>query len=48
VGLEGLVIYKWRMIGSGQIVADYSGPDAKAFTHRRLTRTFDDALPAGG
>jgi len=37
VGLEGLVIYKWKMFGSGQTVADYSGPDAKKkFTHRRI------------
>jgi len=36
VGLEGLVIYKWKLLGSGQIVADYSGPDAKKFTHRKL------------
>ena len=34
VGLEGLVIYKWRLIGSGQTVADYSGKDGKSFTHR--------------
>jgi len=36
VGLEGLVIYKWRLIGNGHIVADYSGKHAKAFTHRHL------------
>ncbi|MFZ2145736.1 MAG: glutamate-5-semialdehyde dehydrogenase [Sedimentisphaerales bacterium] len=36
VGLEGLVIYKWKLIGTGQVVADYSGPNAKQFTHRRL------------
>jgi glutamate-5-semialdehyde dehydrogenase len=36
VGLEGLVIYKWRLIGNGHIVADYTGSDAKPFTHRRL------------
>ncbi len=36
VGLEGLVIYKWKLIGSGQIVSDYSGNDAKKFLHRRL------------
>jgi glutamate-5-semialdehyde dehydrogenase len=37
VGLEGLVIYKWKMFGSGQTVADYSGPDAKKkFTHRKI------------
>ncbi|MGD9007359.1 MAG: glutamate-5-semialdehyde dehydrogenase [Desulfobacteraceae bacterium] len=42
VGLEGLMIYQWRMIGQGQIVADYSGPDAKPFTHRKLDKKFDD------
>jgi len=37
VGLEGLLIYKWKMFGSGQIVADYSGPNAKKkFTHRKI------------
>ncbi len=37
VGLEGLVIYKWKLLGSGQIVADYTGPNAKKkFTHRKL------------
>jgi len=36
VGLEGLLIYKWKMFGSGQIVADYSGPNAKKFSHRKL------------
>jgi len=38
VGLEGLVTYKWQIIGSGQIVADYSGPQAKTFTHRPLDK----------
>jgi glutamate-5-semialdehyde dehydrogenase len=36
VGLEGLVIYKWKLIGSGQIVADYSGPNAEKFTHKKI------------
>lgn len=37
VGLEGLVIYKWKLLGTGQVVADYVGSDAKKkFTHRRL------------
>jgi glutamate-5-semialdehyde dehydrogenase len=37
VGLEGLVIYKYKLFGTGQIVADYSGPNAKKkFTHRKL------------
>jgi glutamate-5-semialdehyde dehydrogenase len=40
VGLEGLVIYKWRLIGNGHVVADYTGPDAKPFTHRRLEKPY--------
>jgi glutamate-5-semialdehyde dehydrogenase len=36
VGLEGLVIYKYRLKGKGHVVADYTGKNAKRFTHRRL------------
>ncbi len=36
VGLEGLVIYKWKLLGTGQVVADYSGSEAKKFTHKSL------------
>jgi glutamate-5-semialdehyde dehydrogenase len=36
VGLDGLVIYKYRLVGQGHIVADYVGPQAKPFTHRPL------------
>jgi glutamate-5-semialdehyde dehydrogenase len=35
VGLEGLVIYKWKLKGSGQVVADYA-EGRKRFTHRPL------------
>jgi len=38
VGLEGLVIYKWKLLGTGQIVADYSGGGAKKFTHKNLDK----------
>lgn len=38
VGLEGLVIYKWRLFGKGHVVADYAGSQAKSFTHRRLEK----------
>ena len=38
VGLQGLVIYKWKLLGTGQIVANYSGPDAKKFTHKKLNK----------
>ena len=36
VGLEGLLIYKWKLFGAGQVVADYSGPNSKKFTHKKL------------
>ena len=34
VGLEGLLIYKWKLLGSGQIVADYAD-GRKKFTHKK-------------
>ena len=36
VGLEGLVTTKYQLRGSGQVVADYSGPAARPFLHRKL------------
>ena len=36
VGLEGLTIYKYKLYGSGQIVADYVGANAKPFTHKKI------------
>jgi glutamate-5-semialdehyde dehydrogenase len=36
VGLEGLVTYKYRLCGSGQVVKDYAGKDARAFKHVKL------------
>ena len=36
VGLEGLVTYKYKLIGDGHLVATYSGKEAKPFTHRPL------------
>ncbi|MAG91228.1 glutamate-5-semialdehyde dehydrogenase [Candidatus Woesearchaeota archaeon] len=34
VGLEGLVIYKYKLIGKGQIVKNYSGKNARKFKHK--------------
>ena len=34
VGLEGLVTYKYRLVGNGHIVATYAGANSKNFTHR--------------
>lgn len=36
VGLEGLVTYKYQLVGNGHIAATYSGKSAKPFTHRDL------------
>jgi len=36
VGLDGLTIYKYKLYGNGQIVAEYSGKDAKTFTHKKI------------
>jgi glutamate-5-semialdehyde dehydrogenase len=35
VGLEGLVIYQYRLTGSGQCVKDYVGENAKPFLHQK-------------
>jgi len=40
VGLEGLVLYKWRLLGQGHVVADYSGPSARPFTHVPLDKEY--------
>jgi glutamate-5-semialdehyde dehydrogenase len=34
VGLEGLVTYKYQLVGDGHIAATYTGNAAKSFTHR--------------
>jgi len=34
VGLEGLVIYKYKLFGNGQTVSEYSGKNAKKYTHK--------------
>jgi len=38
MGMEGLMIYKYIMIGSGQVVKDYVGKDAKQFKHIRVDK----------
>ena len=37
VGLEGLVTYKYKIMGNGHIAATYTGTDAKPFTHKDIT-----------
>lgn len=36
VGLEGLTIYKYKLYGNGQIVAEYAGENPRKFTHKRI------------
>jgi glutamate-5-semialdehyde dehydrogenase len=40
VGMEGLLIYQWRLMGQGHVVADYSGEKARPFTHKKLNKIF--------
>ena len=40
VGLEGLLIYKYKLIGNGQVVDDYSSGE-KSFKHKNLDKDFD-------
>ncbi len=37
VGLEGMVIYKYKLRGQGHIVKDYTGEQAKPFRHQPLS-----------
>lgn len=36
VGLEGLITYKYQLVGNGHLVATYTGEGAKAFSHLDL------------
>jgi len=40
VGMEGLMIYKYVLMGDGHVVKDYVGPAAKKFTHVRKDEEF--------
>ncbi|MCW7070834.1 MAG: glutamate-5-semialdehyde dehydrogenase [Methanophagales archaeon] len=40
VGLEGLVIYKYLLLGKGHAVAPYTGSNAKPFSHKPLSKSF--------
>jgi glutamate-5-semialdehyde dehydrogenase len=37
VGLSGLVTYKYKLLGSGQVVSDYVGPEARSFLHKPIS-----------
>ena len=40
VGLEGLLIYKYKLVGNGHIVADYASK-TKTFKHRKTDKEFN-------
>ena len=40
VGMEGLMIYKYVLIGNGQVVKDYSGAGARPFKHTESRRRY--------
>jgi glutamate-5-semialdehyde dehydrogenase len=39
VGLDGLLIYKYKLLGQGQVVADYAN-NLKTFKHNKLDKKF--------
>ena len=39
VGLEGLVIYKYRLLGRGHVVADYAN-NSRSFKHVKMEKDF--------
>ncbi len=41
VGMEGLMIYKYVILGGGQVVRDYSGKGARQFTHVPVDRILE-------
>jgi glutamate-5-semialdehyde dehydrogenase len=42
VGMEGLLIYKYILLGKGHVVSDYAGNNAKPYTHKKLDLKFED------
>jgi glutamate-5-semialdehyde dehydrogenase len=42
--MEGLLIYKYILVGNGDKVADYAGDEARKFTHRKLNKKVGDAV----
>ena len=41
VGLDGLVTYKYVVVGRGHVVSSYVGSNAKSFSHRLLEKTWN-------
>jgi len=36
VGLDGLITYKYKLVGAGQTAGMYSGPNARKFSHKKI------------
>lgn len=43
-GMEGMLIYKYILVGNGQKVSDYVGKNAKTYTHKKIGKEFKDSL----
>lgn len=44
VGMEGLLIYKYALLGKGHKVADYVGKNARKYTHKKLNASLADKM----
>lgn len=44
VGMEGLLIYKYVLMGKGHKVADYVGKNARKYTHKKLNANLADKM----
>ncbi|MFZ2411110.1 MAG: glutamate-5-semialdehyde dehydrogenase [Candidatus Methanoperedens sp.] len=44
VGMEGLLIYKYVLMGKGHKVADYAGKNARKYTHKKLNASLADKM----
>ncbi len=48
VGMEGLLIYKYVLLGNGNKVADYVGKNARKYTHQKLNISLADKIESKG
>ena len=44
VGMEGLLIYKYVLLGNGNKVADYIGSNARKYTHKKMDLSLEDKM----
>jgi glutamate-5-semialdehyde dehydrogenase len=44
VGMEGLLIYKYALLGNGHKVADYVGKTARKYTHKKLKSSLSEKM----